>query len=132
MIVDVHTHIVVEEHLSKQPLNSEVRGVPIKNFIAKPKDHYKDTIKADKVFVLGIWAPFNGINVPNDFIAEYIKKDLSRFIGFMSVDPNEKNCINGMERSQNELGLKGLKLLPMYQNFHPLDYKIAYPIYAIA
>jgi len=129
MIVDVHTHIVIEEHLSKQPLNSETRGVPIKNFIAKPEDHYKDTIKADKVFVLGLQAPFSGINVPNDFIAEYIKKDLSRFIGFMSVDPNDKNCINEMERSKNQLGLKGLKLLPMYQNFHPLDYKIAYPVY---
>ena len=132
MIVDVHTHLSIEEHKSKQLLTSEVRGVPVKNRIAKPEDHYKDTIKADKVFVLGVCAPFCGINVPNDFIAEYIKKDPSRFIGFMSVDPNDKNCIKEMERSKNELGLKGLKLVPMTQNFHPLDYKITYPVYGKA
>lgn len=76
MIVDAHTHIVIKEHLSKQPFNSAPRGVPIKNFIAKPETHYKDTIKADKVFILTIWAPFSRVKIPSDFIAGYIKKDL--------------------------------------------------------
>ena len=132
MIIDVHTHVFIKEHLTGQRLNTKYRGVPKNNFIATPENHYKDTKKADKVFILGIWAPFSGQRIPNDFIAEYVKKDPSRFIGFMSVDPNEKNCINEMERCKNELSLKGLKLLPMYQDFHPLDHKIAYPIYAKA
>jgi len=129
MIVDVHTHIVLKEHLSKTHENSEVRGVPIAEFISKPEDHFRDTKRADKVFILGFQAPFSGINIPNDFIADYVKRDPSRFIGFMSVDPNNENCLTEMERCKTELDLKGLKLLPMYQDFHPIDHKIAYPVY---
>ncbi len=129
MIVDVHTHIILKKHLLEKYTNSGVRGVPIAEFISEPEDHFEDTKKADKVFVLGFQASFSGIYIPNDFIADYVKKDLSRFIGFMSVDPNDKNCIKEMERSKKELGLKGLKLLPMYQNFNPTDHKIAYPVY---
>ncbi|MCK4446207.1 MAG: amidohydrolase [Candidatus Marinimicrobia bacterium] len=132
MIIDCHTHIISEKHLSQHYYASENRGVPVVSFAVELEDHYKNASKADKVFVLGIWAPFSGIKVPNDYIADYVKKDPTKLIGFMSVDPNDKNSINEIKRCARVLGLKGIKLLPMYQDFHPLDYKKAYPIYALA
>lgn len=129
MIVDVHTHITAKEHIFDESKNQEFRGLPIVGLYTSPDEHYKDTLKADKVIVLGFYAPFSSTVVPNDYVAEYVKRDPNRLIGFMSVDPNDLNSVYELERCKNDLGLKGIKLGPMYQDFNPLDREKAYPIY---
>jgi len=129
MIVDVHTHLIAKEHVLDKSLNEKKPGVPRLGLVSSPDEHYKNTLKADKVIVFGMYAPFTKIVVPNDYIAEYVKRDLNRLIGFMSIDPNDSDCIHELERCKNDLGLKGIKLAPIYQDFHPLDRELAYPIY---
>lgn len=119
MIIDMHSHVFPSEYLSEKN----------QGWAASADEHYKGTSKADKVIVFGMYAPFCGILVPNNYIAEYLKRDPDRLIGFMSVDPGDKNCIEEIERSKKDLGLKGIKLGPMYQDFHPSDRKLAYPVY---
>ena len=131
MIIDAHTHIIGREHITEKAKQEKIRGVsnPVALWLSEPETHYAATKRADKVIVLGLYAPFSGIVVPNDYVAEYIQKDPQRLIGFMSVDPHDSGCVREIERSQRELGLKGIKLGPIYQDFDPSDRELAYPVY---
>ncbi len=54
----------------------------------------------------------------NDFIADTAKKFSDRFIGFGSVHPGDgKKALEELDRFC-DLGLKGLKVHPILQNFH--------------
>ena len=46
--------------------------------------------------------------------------DPARRIGFLSVDPEAPGAMDELERSVGDLGLKGIKLGPNYQDFEPL------------
>ena len=51
------------------------------------------------------------------------------FIGFGSVDPwMGKLAVKEVERAHKELGLKGIKFIPMTQEFYPNERRF-YPIY---
>ncbi len=54
-----------------------------------------------------------------------------RFIGFASVDPLAKGAARGLEDAVKKLGLKGLKLDPALQDFHP-DARKVFPVYEAA
>jgi hypothetical protein len=130
MIIDLHTHLCSLEHLSEAYINEASRvNIPREALIADPDRHYEGTKGADRVVVLAFQAPFSGIVVPNDYVASYVKRDPKRLVGFMSVDPNDPSSLEEIERAYYELGLRGLKLGPMYQNFHPGDKEKSYPIY---
>lgn len=130
MIVDCHTHIMkYPEHITDVFIKEQAK---MKH---KPKrcgvdldEHYEAMKVVDKAIVLGFRAKYSGIVVPNDYIADYVKRDPGKLIGFMSIDPNEPNPVNEIERCYYNLGLKGIKLAPMYQNFHPHDNSVV-PIY---
>jgi uncharacterized protein len=60
--------------------------------------------------------------VGNDWVASVAQQYADRFIGFASVDPwKGVVAIKEMERSVQELGLRGLKLHPTAQAFFPND-----------
>lgn len=40
-------------------------------------------------------------------------------IGFMSVDPNDPNALDEVERCARSLNLKGIKMSPVYQHYDP-------------
>lgn len=65
----------------------------------------------------------------NDWTASIVHKYPDRFVGFCSVDPWQgKLAIKELERSVKELGLKGLKLHPNWQEFFPSEQHV-YPLY---
>ncbi len=64
----------------------------------------------------------------NEYVADIAKKYPEQFIGFATIDPWMGNAaVLEIERSVS-LGLKGLKLHPIHQAFHPNDSRF-YPIY---
>lgn len=68
----------------------------------------------------------------NDYIAAIVRSDPDRFIGFGSVNPNyrgPKAAVAELERSVRELGLSGVKLYPMYQDWSPADPILGFPLY---
>jgi predicted TIM-barrel fold metal-dependent hydrolase len=70
--------------------------------------------------------------IPNDYIAELVRRYPRRFTGFGSVDPwKGKPAVREVERCASELRLRGLKFHPQQQKFYPNDRRF-YPIWDAA
>lgn len=67
----------------------------------------------------------------NDATAAFVKANPQKLIGFMSVHPDDPDMLDEMDRSVGDLGLRGIKLGPNYQNFDPVG-EPAFRLYARA
>ena len=140
MLVDTHTNLMwYPDHLSeefvefayeakkaKMRLSPDVYyagdEIAYKNaFDSHPEQLLEATKNCDKVIVFGIRAPYCGVDVPQELIADFVRQHADRFIGWGSVDPNDKDCVEQLVYCVEKLGLKGLKVAPIYQNFDPQD-----------
>lgn len=140
MLVDIHTNLFwYPDHLSdefveyawsakraKMRLTSDVyyagEGTDYRHaFDSRPEQLLEATKNCDKVIVFAIQAPFTGIRVPQELISQFVKQHADRFVGWCSVDPNDPDCVDQLTYCVNDLGLRGLKLGPVYQNFDPQD-----------
>jgi hypothetical protein len=132
VIVDCHTHLWAIEHLGR-PFVEEVRGPGgrVPDLTSDPEAHRRGTAAADRTCVFAFWAPRIGVAVPNDYVAAYVRTDPERLIGYLSVDPTEEGALAEVDRAVAELGLRGLKLAPTYQGYHPLDER-AFAVYGRA
>lgn len=130
MIVDCHSHIMLyPAHISETFVAeaSRAKSEPV-NLNAAPEDHWQAMAPVEYSIVFGMRAKHTGLVVPNDFVADYVKQHPEKLIGFASVDPNEPDYMDELKRATKGLGLRGLKLAPIYQNYHPLDERIL-PVY---
>ena len=137
---DTHTNLMwYPDHLSrefvefaleakkaKMRLSDEVyfagSDTPEQNaFDSTPEQLLNATEAMDRVIVFGIKAPYCGINADQELIAEFVNEHSDRFIGWCSVDPNDADCIEQLNYYVNDLGLRGLKCSPIYQNWDPQD-----------
>ena len=124
MIVDVHTHLSTREQWG--PIMLEAfgrahagRGIDLH---VTPERHWRGMADVDKAIVFGINSRSLGMNTPNDAIAAYAKAHPEKIIGFMSVDPNQADALEELERAHS-LGLRGIKMSPVYQDYHPCEAK---------
>lgn len=92
-------------------------------FDSRPEQLLEATEGCDKVIVFGLRAPFCGMNVPQELVSDFVKAHDDRFIGWCSIDPNDEDCIDQLVYCVEELGLRGLKVAPIYQNWNPEDPK---------
>lgn len=129
MIVDVHTHIPrfrkpVRDEEAVYEAKFRPHHPPVKMSVSW-EEHYAAMAPVDKAIVFGI--AMKGEN-PNDAVAEYVRSHPDKLVGFLSVDPKDPKALEELDRSVFQLGLKGIKLGPMYQGFHPCDER-AFAIY---
>jgi hypothetical protein len=59
--------------------------------------------------------------VPNDAVAAFAREVGGQTVGFMSVDPTRHDAVDEIERCHADLGLRGIKLGPIYQGTSPLN-----------
>lgn len=148
MIVDVHSHVMwypehVAEEFAAEALASKLvkleqsggkahaSSLDLHSYDSTPAQHWeacKDT--ADRTVVFGLQAKATGVWVPNDVIANYVAEHPEKLVGWASVDPTQPGHVEELERSVHELGLRGLKVGPAYQNFDPTDRKY-WPVFAL-
>jgi predicted TIM-barrel fold metal-dependent hydrolase len=129
MIVDAHTHTpafkgeIPEKEIRYNAVWRPDKAVKIPvNWV-----EYMEAMEpVDKAIVFGIAG--EGEDSPNDATAEFANAYPDKLIGFLSVHPRDPNCLEEIERSVSDLGLRGLKLGPNYQNFDPLG-ECAYRVY---
>ncbi len=138
MIIDVHTH--TPTHRDAVPddelvINQVWRPDRAVRATTSWDDYFAGQRPADRSIVFGIaWSPghsrFDGLagkpsdwyqgNV-NDAAATFVRAHPDRLIGFMSLHPHDRDCLDELERSRTDLGLRGIKLGANYQNFDPLE-----------
>jgi predicted TIM-barrel fold metal-dependent hydrolase len=130
LLIDWHTHAWLLEHFppgslaerhSKPGLTDERRGAPLL---------HREAMRAvDRYVVVGLQAPW--VWIPNEFVAEQVAASDGRAVGFASVDPHREDAAQEFERAVSDLGLRGLKLSPVYQGFDPRMAK-AWRLYELA
>lgn len=135
MIIDCHTHMWrYPDHLSQQ-IYDEQAAVARRtgqgmnpDLTVEPEAHWAAMAPVDRAVVFGLRAKASGYDVPNDYVAAYVKQHPEKLIGFAGIDPNEPDPVGEIDRCVSELGMRGLKLSPVYSHFDPWDLKV-YPIY---
>jgi uncharacterized protein len=130
MIVDCHTHLWKAEHWGEEITReaSAARGKPAQVDVDE-RDHWEAMGPVDKAVVFGLRAAHVGLVVPNDLVARYVAQHPGKLIGFASIDPNEPDYLDEMHRCFETMNFRGLKLGPIYQNYHPMDERMQ-PVYA--
>lgn len=134
MIIDCHTHLFrYPDDYGKEFIEDYRRiwDISLDSLKYSEEDHFNAMKAVDRAIVFGLRSRALHMNTSNDFIARYVNAHSDKIIGFLSVDPDEEDVVREIRRCVKDLGLKGIKLGPIYQNFHPQDRK-AYPIYETA
>src|SRR5438270_2373765 len=126
---DVHTHVWAPEHLSDEFLSDMQRAWPEAGEIdASYEAHARHAEGAGRSVVLAFDAPYSGFVVPDAFVAEYVRRDEKRLVGFCSIDPQRRDVESALGRATQDLGLRGVKLAPTYQGLDPLS-RTAFHLY---
>jgi len=142
MIVDVHTH--VPTHVDAVPPGEEVWNAAFRpDRTVRVTTTFEDYLKAmepvDRAVCFGIAMPPDRPAVIGEKTAERVNNATAALVarapekltGFMSVHPDDPGVLEEMKRAHGDLGLRGLKLGPNYQNFDPLG-ENAQRVYATA
>ena len=127
MIVDVHTHTpthqgpVPREQEKWSTLNRPDGAVRVTCSWAEYDEAFA-TAGVDVSCVFNIALLDDGVDLKsyNDTTARFVADAPKKRIGFMGVHPHDPRALEEMKRCVEELGLKGMKLGPNYQNFDPL------------
>jgi len=124
-------HFIRETYLHFQ--SPEVRkwdDRKLQRFMNFPIESYLQEMEGvvDKAIIVAVKFRKLGFNIPNDYVAECVKKYPDKFAGICCVDPTEEDAVSELERCVTELGMIGLKLLPVYQHFYPHEERY-FPIY---
>ncbi len=74
----------------------------------------------DASFVLGLRSRHLDLEISNDFLAEYVRRNPERVIGFAGIDPLEGvKAQDELLRARQQLGLRGVVIAPAIQAMHP-------------
>jgi len=130
MIVDIHTHFYRADVDMDVRVRDDMKrcGIAPEQWQFTPEQHLAAVEAADVAVVFGLQAAATGWDVPNDVVAEHVRRRPDKLIFFASPDPAQDNAMEELERCHQDLGCQGVKLGPIYQGIHPLD-KRYYEIY---
>ena len=128
MIIDVHSHVWdYTKHFTEEARRQaqEVSRADVELDLTVTYEEYRRTAKScDRTIVFGGKAKLSGVWVDDEYVAQYAAANSESIIGFLSVDPTQDGWEKELHHGHRELGLKGIKLLPMYAGFYPQDEKL--------
>lgn len=124
MIVDCHTHLWESvEQLGRGTGLWDTRARS--SSVSTPSqagrvEHQAATDPVDRTIVLAFKSHYLDAEVPNDYVADYVRQYPDRLIGFACVDPTRiQEAMDDLHKAHGELGMKGLSVWPAAQDFHP-------------
>jgi predicted TIM-barrel fold metal-dependent hydrolase len=146
LIIDAHTHVgrygevwsekFVDALLQqfgkfpkwwgdRKPWRAEEFDVDVDEYV-----RYMDEVGVEKAIIWGqACEPFDARTSP-EIVAQAVEKYPNRFIGFHTCDPigYPDDDASELERAVTELGLRGVKIFPGYNNGYPNDPRL-FPVY---
>jgi len=124
VIIDVHAHHWPRPECFSPSFQADARRMRLSavNLVTDDAAYWAATGGEDVVsIVFGGKARLTGVWVDDAEVAARVARDPSRTIGFMSLDPTQPGWEEEMRDGRERLGLRGVKLLPMYAGFYPQD-----------
>ncbi len=124
MIIDVHSHAwQYPKHFNDDFRDQAKRaraGTEVDLTVRFEDYRAAAQIEPDvRTIVFGGKARRSGLWVDDAYVAEYAAKHRESTIGFLSVDPTQPGWHDELREGHRTLGLRGIKLLPMYAGFDP-------------
>lgn len=127
MIADIHSHAwpfpgAFDEDFMRQA--SAAKAGETVDLTIRLEDYRAAAPEGTRTVVFGGKAKLSGLWVDDRYVADYIAQDPEHLTGYLSVDPTQDGWEDEMRFGHEELGLKGVKLLPMYAGFGADDPKL--------
>lgn len=122
MITDIHSHAwpfpdAFSDDFIRQA--SAARAGETVDLTIRLEDYRNSAPEGTRTVVFGGKARLSGLWVDDRYVAEYVSADPEHLTGYLSVDPTQNGWREELEYGHRELGLRGIKLLPMYAGFGP-------------
>lgn len=115
MIVDCHTKVWDSSARFGRAATSYVVDIP------DPARHLRALDPVDCAIVLAFKSRYLEAEIPNQYVADYVRRNGSKLIGFAGIDPTDRDALEEIRIAQEEQQLKGVTISPAMQNFHPAD-----------
>lgn len=127
MIIDIHSHVwQYPQHFSddfrKQAKRARA-GVEV-DLTVRYEEYRAQAPAETKTVVFGGKAKLSGLWVDDAYVAESVSRHPENLIGFLSLDPTQDGWEDEMRFGHQELGLRGIKLMPMYAGFRPDEVRL--------
>ena len=126
-IIDVHSHVwKFPDHFTDDFRNqaSERAKADEELDLTSTHEGYEATVPDGEDYiriVFGGKGRLSGIWVDDNHVADFVRQHPTKAIGFLAVDPTQPNWQEELEYGHQELGMCGIKLMPMYAGFMPQD-----------
>ncbi len=127
MIIDVHSHAwKFPADFSEDFIRQAGRARPghAVDFTATYEAYRAAAPEDTRTIVFGGKARLSGLWIDDQTVVDHVARDPERLIGFLSVDPTQEGWEREMRVGHEELGLRGIKMLPMYAGFSPDDERL--------
>jgi predicted TIM-barrel fold metal-dependent hydrolase len=127
VIIDVHSHAWeyprhFTDSFRRQAARARANG---EVDLSVRYEAYRRTAPTEtKTIVFGGKARLAGLWVEDGYVMEYVSHHPDNLIGFMALDPTQDGWGQEMHQGYEELGLRGIKLMPMYAGFRPDDSRL--------
>ena len=122
MIIDVHSHTwAYPQHFTddfRQQARRARAGVEV-DLTVRFDEYQAQAAEEVRTIVFGGKARLSGLWVDDRYVTEYVAAHPDKLIGFLSLDPTQTGWEDELRFGHQELGLKGIKLMPMYAGFRP-------------
>jgi predicted TIM-barrel fold metal-dependent hydrolase len=127
MIVDVHSHTWrFPDHFGDdfvaQANRAKADGAM--DLTVRYEEYASTATPEVRTIVFGGKARNAGLWVDDRYVADYVAAHPDKLIGFLSLDPTTEGWQREMRDAHQQLGLRGIKLLPMYAGFQPDDERL--------
>jgi predicted TIM-barrel fold metal-dependent hydrolase len=127
MIIDIHSHAWAYPAHFKDDFRDQAKRARAGREVdlTVTYEAYRAQAPADlTTVVFGGKARLSGLWVDDEYVADYVAMHPDTLIGFLSVDPTQPDWQRELRDGHQRLGLRGIKLLPMYAGFQPDDERL--------
>lgn len=132
-LVDWHSHVWTPEQLGPtwgHELDAKYMHTPSASGSVEMHAQAMREAGIERSIVIALTSDHLRFDIPNEYVAEYVASNPTQLRGVGSVDPNRPDSAASAEYAFQDLKLRGLKLAPPYQNFHPHSAE-AYKVYEV-